>query len=427
MNVIEVENLSKRYYIGGGRSNSLRDAVMNLARKNSFSRKKQELWALRDVSFKVEKGETLGIIGKNGAGKSTLLKILARVTKPTGGAAEIRGRVGSLLEVGTGFHQELSGRENIFLNGAILGMKRREIESKFDKIVAFAEIEKFIDTPVKHYSSGMFMRLAFSVAAHLEPEILIVDEVLAVGDTDFQHKCLDKMQEIMRDGRTILFVSHNMSAITRLCRRAIALSSGRIVEEGEAQRVVSAYLNSGWGITAEKIWKTDFPGNEVVRLKRARVRDKAGNTVGSVEMHCAVGIEIEYEVLEAGHILIPNFHIFNQERLPLFAVQDVGGEWRSKPREPGIYKTTAWMPPNFFADGRVIVEIAVSSHLPKTRVHLRTDEAVGFEIVENPQHNYTRGDFVGTFPGVVRPAAKWETEIKDKKAKASGSPDDKKL
>lgn len=415
MNVIEVENLSKRYRLGGGRSNSLRDALMNLVGKTSLTRKKQELWALRDVNFAVEKGETLGIVGKNGAGKSTLLKILARVTKPTRGAAEIRGRVGSLLEVGTGFHQELSGRENIFLNGAILGMRRREIAEKFDRIVAFAEIEKFVDTPVKFYSSGMFMRLAFSVAAHLEPEILIVDEVLAVGDTDFQHKCLDKMQEIMRQGRTILFVSHNMSAITRLCRRAIALSGGQIVEEGATQRVVNAYLNSGWGITAEKIWDGDFPQSEAVRLKSVRVVNKTGETVGSVEMHESVGIEIEYEVLEAGHILIPNFHFFNQERLLLFAVQDVGGKWRGAARDKGIYRTTARLPPDFFAEGRIVVEVAVSSHLPQTRVHLRTDEAVSFEIVENPLHNHTRGDFVGTFPGLIRPAADWETEVKSKR------------
>ena len=205
MQVIKVENLSKLYYLGGKSSNSLRDALVGFI-KNPKGNPKQELWALRDINFSVKDGETLGIIGHNGAGKSTLLKILSRITKPTSGSAEIHGRVGSLLEVGTGFHNELSGRENIYLNGAILGMRRAEIEKKFDEIVAFSEIEKFLDTPVKHYSSGMYMRLAFSVAAHLEPEILIVDEVLAVGDVAFQKKCLNKMQSVGQAGRTVLFV-----------------------------------------------------------------------------------------------------------------------------------------------------------------------------------------------------------------------------
>jgi lipopolysaccharide transport system ATP-binding protein len=414
MLAVKADNLSKRYYLGS-RHNSVRDAVAGIFRLGE--RRPQtsaELWALRDVTFDVKEGEVLGIVGNNGAGKSTLLKILSRITKPTSGAAEIRGRVGSLLEVGTGFHSELTGRENIFLNGAILGMKRREIERKFDEIVNFAEIERFIDTPVKHYSSGMFMRIAFSVAAHLEPDILIIDEVLAVGDVDFQHKCLDKMQAIMREGRTILFVSHNMSAVTRLCTRAVALGKGRVVEEGSPQQVVASYLNSGWGLTAEKIWETELPGNEIVRLKSVRIINESGETSGSIEMHRRVGIEAEYEVFASGHVLVPNFHVFSQERQQLFAVQDVATEWNDKSREKGIYKTRAWLPPNFFNEGRIIVEAAISSHVPETRVHLRTDEAVSFEVVENPDYNYTRGAFSGAMPGVVRPAAEWDTEMKSK-------------
>lgn len=218
---LKSRSISKKYALHGTQNwSTLRDAFSNILRKRSSSEpnKKHFIWALKDINFKVHTGETLGIIGHNGAGKSTLLKILSRITKPTSGIVKIKGRVGSLLEVGTGFHQELSGRENIFLSGAILGMKRKEIEKKLDVIVSFAEMEKFIDEPVKFYSSGMFMRLAFSVAVHLEPDILLLDEVLAVGDVDFQHKCLDKMQEIMNQGNTILFVSHNMSAITRLCQ-----------------------------------------------------------------------------------------------------------------------------------------------------------------------------------------------------------------
>src|ERR1044072_1334501 len=217
---ITVENLSKLYYLGlAKKHNSLRDLLSSFASSMRSSSKKKELWALNDISFQVNERETLGIIGKNVAGKSTLLKIFSRITKPTKGKAFIRGRVGSLLEVGTGFHNELSGRENIFMSGAIMGMKHREIERKFDEIVAFAEVENFLDTAVKHYSSGMFMRLAFSVAAHLEPEILIVDEVLAVGDISFQKKCLQEMESVGTHGRTIIFVSHSMSSIARLCPR----------------------------------------------------------------------------------------------------------------------------------------------------------------------------------------------------------------
>jgi lipopolysaccharide transport system ATP-binding protein len=222
------------------------------------------------------------------------------------------------------------------------------------------------------------------------------------------------MQEIMRAGHTILFVSHNMSAITRLCNRAIALNKGRIVSEGTANQVVNQYLNSGWGIPAEKIWENeaDSPQNEVVALKHVRVCDENGQTNGSIDLHKPVGIEITYDVREDGHFLIPNFHIFNQERLPLFAIQDVATEWRTRPRERGTYITTAWLPGNFFNEGRLIVEIAISSHVPATRVHLRTNEVVSFEVVENPQHNFTRGDFAGNFPGIIRPLAEWTTEIK---------------
>jgi lipopolysaccharide transport system ATP-binding protein len=256
----------------------------------------------------------VGVIGRNGAGNSTLLKILSRITHPTEGRAMIQGRVSSLLEVGTGFHPELTGRENIYLNGAILGMKRAEINRKFDEIVAFAEIEKFIDTPVKHYSSGMYVRLAFAVAAHLEPDILLVDEVLAVGDASFQKKCLNKMQSAGEGGRTVLFVSHNMSAITRLCNRAILLDEGRIVQDGSTHDAVSTYLQSGVGTTAAREWPdiSRAPGNEVARLRAVRVRTEDGAVSEAVDIRRSVGIEIEYEVLESGHVLVPNCHFYNR-------------------------------------------------------------------------------------------------------------------
>jgi lipopolysaccharide transport system ATP-binding protein len=241
MKTIQVEKISKRYYLGDRLPNSLRDLAAKLIRVRR-ARDKNELWALREVSFDVAEGETLGIIGRNGAGKSTLLKILSRITKPTSGSATIRGRVGSLLEVGTGFHSELTGRENIYMSGAILGMHRAEIQRKFDEIVTFSEIEQFLDTPVKHYSSGMYTRLAFAVAAHLEPEILIVDEVLAVGDTGFQNKCIGKMDEVSRSGRTVLFVSHNLGSLSQICRTGLLLDRGKIYSYGTIQDTVNDYL-----------------------------------------------------------------------------------------------------------------------------------------------------------------------------------------
>lgn len=248
---IRAQGLSKRYRIGDGLASyeTLRESITRLA-KAPFVRlmgrgsRQQTIWALDDVSFQVKRGEVLGIIGRNGAGKSTLLRLLGRITEPTRGRAEVWGRVGSLLEVGTGFHPELTGGENVFLNGAILGMKRREIVAKFDAIVSFAEVEKFIDTPVKHYSSGMYLRLAFSVAAHLEPEILLVDEVLAVGDASFQKRCLGKMGEVSQEGRTVLFVSHNIGAVTELCHRALLLEHGKLAAEGPASDVVARYVKS---------------------------------------------------------------------------------------------------------------------------------------------------------------------------------------
>ncbi|MGI8494134.1 MAG: ABC transporter ATP-binding protein, partial [Pyrinomonadaceae bacterium] len=340
MESIKVENLSKSYEIGGNiQHNSLRDTIMSFVRKPLKKSNIQLMWALRDISFSVKDGETIGIIGNNGAGKSTLLKILSRITKPTGGTAELHGRVGSLLEIGTGFHHELTGRENIFLNGAILGMKRTEIAKHFDEIVAFAEIEKFLDTPAKHYSTGMFMRLAFAVAAHLEPEILIVDEVLAVGDVSFQKKCLKKMKDVSQSGRTVLFVSHDMSAITRICDRAIALSRGEMVCEGSAVGVVREYLNSSWGVSSEKDFTDDkdAPASEIVRLKRVRVVDEYGKTTSSHDIRRKIGIEATYEVLKSGHILIPNYQIYNEDRIQLFTAQDVSEEWHRQPKEKGEY------------------------------------------------------------------------------------------
>ncbi len=314
---VRVENLGKRYKIGIApeRYRTLRDSLVQGAsapfrRLSGAARREAQssdgevagrIWALHDVSFEVQKGQVLGIIGRNGAGKSTLLKILSRVTEPTQGYAEIHGRVGSLLEVGTGFHPELTGRENIYMNGAILGMKRSEIERKFDEIVAFSEVEKFIDTPVKRYSSGMYLRLAFAVAAHLEPEILVVDEVLAVGDAEFQRKCLGKMSDVAHEGRTVLFVSHNMSAVLRLTEEAIVLNKGQMALRAATPAAVDFYLSSGYAQTGERVWMADeIPaGASPFRPIAMRVIDLRGKKVDMVRSTEPVSVEIEYALQRA--------------------------------------------------------------------------------------------------------------------------------
>lgn len=291
--VIQVEGLGKRYRIGRREGYlTLRDALVKAAKKpfwwisrngsrvNGISNDERYIWALKDVSFQVKQGEVVGIIGRNGAGKSTLLKLLARITKPTEGHAEVHGRIGSLLEVGTGFHPELTGRENIYLSGVILGMKKREIDKKFDEIVSFAEIEKFIDTPVKFYSSGMYVRLAFAVAAHLEPEILLVDEVLAVGDVAFQRKCLGKMDDVAKAGRTVLFVSHNMGAIENLCDKTILLDAGSIIRQGNSRQTIDYYLEIMLPSAIEGVslaMRKDRSGNGSLRLTSFHIEDTKGN------------------------------------------------------------------------------------------------------------------------------------------------------
>src|SRR5436190_13166306 len=317
--IIRVENLGKQYTIGAKAEpyTTLRESLVRTARKpldmirGNGKRTEEQFWALKDVSFDVMPGEVVGIIGRNGAGKSTLLKILSRITEPTSGKVELFGRVGSLLEVGTGFHPELTGRENIFLNGAILGMRREEIAKKFDEIVDFAEIEEFLDTPVKRYSSGMYVRLAFAVAAHLEPEILVVDEVLAVGDAQFQKKCLKKMKDVGEHGRTVLFVSHDMQAMSRLCERVAWLDAGKIKADGEAQSVIGSYLTEQSNKEAERVWAIESaPGNEVVRLRSVRVRNRDGQTVSSVDITEPVSVEMEYDVLSDGVVMSPNIHFY---------------------------------------------------------------------------------------------------------------------
>ena len=339
--IIEIQGIGKRYRIGATKEPylSLRGEVAKrfspAARRARAA--EQEFWALKDVSFSVEPGEAVGIIGRNGAGKSTLLKILSRITPPTEGKITMRGRVGSLLEVGTGFHPELTGRENIYLNGAILGMSRREIARKFDEIVAFAEIEKFLDTPVKRYSSGMYVRLAFAVAAHLEPEILLVDEVLAVGDAAFQKKCLGKMGEVAKGGRTVLFVSHNMVAVEGLCQKAVLLDHGKLVLTGAAKDIISSYLGLTLTTSATHVWPDEqtSPGNEVVRLHKASVRIASGSSEGPITVRTPILMEFEYWNLQPGTELSLSLYLVNEQGIRVLNTFPVNGPELLGGRFPG--------------------------------------------------------------------------------------------
>ena len=350
--IIKVEGLSKQYRIGARRESfaTLRDTIagavrapLNRLRRNGHSAN-NTIWALKDVSFEVAPGEALGIIGRNGAGKSTLLKILSRITDPTTGQAELYGRVGSLLEVGTGFHPELTGRENVYLNGAIMGMRREETSQKFDEIVAFSEIERFIDTPVKRYSTGMYTRLAFAVAAHLDPEILIVDEVLAVGDANFQKKCLGKMGDVASKGRTVLFVSHNIASIQRLCNSVILLNGGKVVAHGSAADVTRLYLQSG---AAELLaWERTVPLGNAAYFQKIYLGDQTGDSLEYVTTASSLRVNMELVVRDAptdmqlSATLSDGYDMWIVSSSP----QDAG---LSPPTEPGHYRAVLQFPSEF--------------------------------------------------------------------------------
>ncbi|HEY0780693.1 MAG TPA: ABC transporter ATP-binding protein [Gemmatirosa sp.] len=370
--VVSVDSLSKMYRLGGRpTSESLRDAVVQFARApiGSLRRRRadevgQELWALRDVSFDISDGDVVGFIGHNGAGKSTLLKVLARIVEPTSGRVQIRGRVGSLLEVGTGFHPDLTGRENVFLNGALLGMRRVEIARRFDEIVAFSELERFLDTPVKRYSSGMYMRLAFAVAAHLEPEVLIVDEVLAVGDIAFQKKCLGKMMDVARHGRTVLFVSHNLQAIANLCSRALLLSAGRIVHDGAAAEVIDRYYQAlQTGQTARAFGNRADGDNRIV-LSAISV-DQHGADSASFRSDAPVDVEMQVRVTAEPPFegLVIGFSLFNSDNVEVLSSYYDDLE-RSPPgaAESGVYDMRCTIPAHLLQEGtyRLIPNIAIA-------------------------------------------------------------------
>jgi len=411
---IRVSHLSKQYKLGGPQEpyNTLRDAIVNSLKKPfmRFHRVSPEegFWALKDVSFDVEQGEVVGIIGRNGAGKSTLLKILSRITTPTEGTVELHGRVGSLLEVGTGFHPELTGRENVYLSGSIMGMKRREIDAKFDDIVKFSEIEKFLDTPVKRYSSGMYVRLAFAVAAHLEPEILLVDEVLAVGDVGFQKKCLGKMGDVAKEGRTVLFVSHNIGAIHNLCRQCILLDHGRVLQKGESNEVINFYVASNFKEISE--YAQPHNASKPINLRRVVLLNSQGNPCSQFRFdEVNVKICIDYEVNENIIGCGVWFSIRTMEGITAFESTDLDVNLQSLNfRKKGFYHAIIPLPEKWLNHGSYYLLVGIVVYNPLI-VYDRA-ETIQFSILDIGTPESIVG--VKGREGIFQPFIKWDL-IKD--------------
>jgi lipopolysaccharide transport system ATP-binding protein len=411
---IRVENLGKQYRIGMMQTQyrTLRDNIVEGFQRIGRSRKASTsiIWALRNVSFDVRQGQVLGVIGRNGAGKSTLLKLLARVTDPTEGKGEIYGRVGSLLEVGTGFHPELTGRENIYLNGAILGMHKVEIERKFDEIVAFSEVEQFIDTPVKRYSSGMYLRLAFAVAAHLEPEILVVDEVLAVGDAEFQRKCLGKMSDVAQQGRTVLFVSHNMSAVLRLTEETLVIEKGRLALRAPTTEAVDYYLSQGFSQQGERTWDADEVPADAAPFRpiAMRVKDAAGRISDSLRSVEPLTVEIEYRLSAPVTGLRVGIYLMSTRGEYVFTSFDTDEpekftSYTSRPA--GRYISRCTIPADTLNEGRYSLGMNAGSY--KIRRYFQDEQALAFNIdaAGAPGTHWPEVRL-----GLVRPRLDWKIE-----------------
>jgi lipopolysaccharide transport system ATP-binding protein len=423
--VISIENLSKQYRLGVLGSRTIQgdlqrwwanlrgkpDPLLEIGQEHLAEHEGEFIWALRNINLQLEQGEVLGIIGQNGAGKSTLLKIISNLTAPTTGVVKIKGRIGSLLEVGTGFNPELTGRDNVFLNGAILGMTRAEIQRKFDEIVDFSDVEKFIDTPVKRYSSGMRVRLAFAVAAHLDPEILVVDEVLAVGDAAFQRKCLMKMGDVSRiEGRTVLFVSHNMVAVQSLCNRAIWLEGGKIVDDGPENDVVSNYLKTTLLTITEQVW-TDMrtaPGNEEVRLYRACVKPERGSPKDLISMQTPFVVEVDFNNLVADSSLGITLLFYTDQGVIAFgsALREFS-TWQDQLLPAALFRSACHVPGDFLNSGRYRVALLVTN---EGSVIYRHDDILSFEVVDTRERIH---GWYGKRAGVVRPLLKWSMEQLD--------------
>ncbi len=418
--ILKSIDLGKEYRLGGSTEpyQTLRESLKGLpgatvSRLRGQKPNRNTFWALKDVSFEVEPGEVVGVIGRNGAGKSTLLKLLTRVTEPTTGGFDLYGRVGSLLEVTAGFHPELTGRENIYLNGTILGMRHAEIRRHFDEIVEFAGIKRHLETPVKRYSSGMYSRLAFSVAAHLEAEILLVDEVLAVGDAAFQQKCVGKMGDVARGGRTVLLVSHNMNVINKLCNRVLVLSEGELVHDGSVQSGIDTYLCQE-SENVETTWgEDDTPGDDLVRLTRACVSDVGDTPRGVFDIQEAIQLEVEFTVQSTPEYpLAPNFRVFEPTGSCVFMSFDHPNHYEQPVyHRAGRYRSVCHIPGNLLAEGTYYVTACVSTR--ERRIpHVFVENAFSFRVHDTMQTGSARGTiYTGPFPGTFRPVLDWDHEV----------------
>lgn len=426
-NIIQVDALSKRYNIGAVSDGpttlqeQIKDAALapfrriaGLAKGNSYAAADltEEFWALRDVSFSVTKGEVVAIIGRNGAGKSTLLRVLSRITEPTSGRAVINGRIGSLLEVGTGFHPELTGRENVYLNGSIIGMKKAEVDQKFDEIVEFSEAGAFIGTPIKHYSSGMKVRLAFAVAAHLEPEVLFVDEVLAVGDAAFRRKCMDKVRNIGDQGATVLVVSHNAQAIISMCERAIWLKSGTVFQDGPVTDTVARYLEENIGLGGERVFDTPV-SDDVTRIIAVRIVQESGEVDNTVDVRDGFYIETEFEVTKPGFGIVLKYDLFNSEGNGVFSAVDTSSStWEGQPWKPGVYTTRMWVPGNFLQLETYPLGMSLWTWTPTRKREFVMRDVVCVHVVDGKEGDTAIANFTGVFAGPIRPKMQWETQAK---------------
>lgn len=434
---IKVENITKIYHISHKKKLNLsfRETIEKAVRETSlritgqYPQENEEsdetvenFKALDDINFEVAQGERLAVIGQNGAGKSTLLKILSRITDPTSGWINIRGRVASLLEVGTGFHPELTGRENIYMNGAVLGMPKSEIRKKFDQIVDFSEIENFLDTPVKFYSSGMYVRLAFSVAAHLDPEVLILDEVLAVGDLRFQQKCLDRMQYSSNEGRTVLFVSHNMQSVNQICPRSVLLELGKVKLIGQSADVIKEYISTSF-ISSEKnqaLNHAEFHvedhadegasfGDTQAKLISASIQNPEGIPSLKLNFHEKIILEMQYEILNVNNTyFVPNFHIFNFESVLVFIAAPQNGAVSEYKK--GVYKVKCEIPRCMLNDGVFRVTIALSSFKESVAIHFLVPHALTFQVIDDFVDISYRNGFMHAIPGLLRPQLSWDME-----------------